>query len=363
MLKIGSQTSVTQRREALSVFTADLRKSGGGNVTSADLSNIETLADDSDSGVRQDVAELLVFLPDDIFNRLTGQLLNDNNAYVRRAAERSKARRRNAHHESRRAQRGLDAFHDAHKQFILRFGEPAAKDALSLGQQHVELVCAGAAHDLLGILASIKAHASTAGAARTRKSTEAQTARRQLKFNIDLMEGALKDLLSYSKRVELNLSSEHLPETIAQAKEHAFRALKAQGMKIKAITVQLEAIPDTHLEITLHLIVTALGNLIKNACESFQSKDGTVHSGVVTIAALERVDHVEIRIHNTGKGLSPEKLQAVRTWMPGHRNPLKQTSRGYGRLQAKVNIEAHGGTLDYQSAPGQGVTAVVTLPI
>lgn len=108
------------------------------------------------------------------------------------------------------------------------------------------------------------------------------------------------------------------------------------------------------------MIKQGLLNLLSNAVK-FTPKGGSV---TLTVAA-KGSDAVTLTVRDTGIGMAAHELPLVF-------KPFVQvessTSRNYegtglGLPLTKSFVEAHGGTLTLDSAPGQGTTAVMTLPL
>lgn len=327
------------------------------------LATIRALARDQEWEVRQDVAELLVYLPDATFNELATPLLSDPTAYVKRAAEHSRQRRRVAHQEAKRASRGLDQFATHYELIMKKYGVEVALEAVRLGERRFELLSGALAHDLLGMLTAVRSHAQSIAEGVRKKDAELKASSVELDEGLILLERSLRDLLAYAQPVTVSRASERLSYVIDKATQMAKKSLKERNSDVAKVAVNVVAIPETTLDVSLHLIVSALCNLIKNACETFEGKDGRVRSGTVTVRAERIESFVRITIHNSGKGLSEEKLSALKSWLPAQRNRNKRHSTGYGVLNARKNIEEHGGSLDYESRVNEGVTAIVMLPL
>jgi two-component system sporulation sensor kinase B len=92
-------------------------------------------------------------------------------------------------------------------------------------------------------------------------------------------------------------------------------------------------------------------NIIKNAIEATSS--GGV---VVTTAAVK--SGVEIRIVDTGKGMTTEQLERIGTLF----YTTKDKGTGLGTLISLRIINMMNGTLMYKSQPGVGTEATITLP-
>jgi two-component system, NtrC family, nitrogen regulation sensor histidine kinase NtrY len=100
------------------------------------------------------------------------------------------------------------------------------------------------------------------------------------------------------------------------------------------------------------LLHRALSNLVLNA------KDAMPEGGRVTISARNRDRNVEIRVADTGQGLTPEECE--RLFTPYYTTKLHGTGLGLAIVQSVV--ADHAGTIAVESREGQGATFVITLP-
>jgi signal transduction histidine kinase len=100
-----------------------------------------------------------------------------------------------------------------------------------------------------------------------------------------------------------------------------------------------------------------LGNLIDNAVKYSPAGDE------VEVHAAMTGDEITVSVSDHGPGISPEHQSRIfekfgRTTVPGSTKP----GTGLGLFISRSIAEAHGGTLDVSSAPGEGATFVLTLP-
>jgi signal transduction histidine kinase len=94
-------------------------------------------------------------------------------------------------------------------------------------------------------------------------------------------------------------------------------------------------------------------NLLTNAYEAMP-KGGTVQIGARVVG-----DAVEVTVSDTGVGMDEQTVAQV--FEPFF--SLKVKGTGLGLVVSKRIVEAHAGTLRIESQPGQGSTAVMTLPL
>ena len=100
------------------------------------------------------------------------------------------------------------------------------------------------------------------------------------------------------------------------------------------------------------LLHRALSNLVLNA------KDAMPEGGTVTVSARLREEEVEIRVADTGQGLTPEECE--RLFTPYY--TTKQHGTGLGLAIVQSVMADHAGTISVESGNGQGATFVITLP-
>jgi signal transduction histidine kinase len=100
------------------------------------------------------------------------------------------------------------------------------------------------------------------------------------------------------------------------------------------------------------LLHRALSNLVLNA------KDAMPEGGTVTISAHPRDGSVEIRVADTGQGLTQEECE--RLFTPYY--TTKEHGTGLGLAIVQSVISDHAGTISVESCEGKGAIFVITLP-
>lgn len=116
-----------------------------------------------------------------------------------------------------------------------------------------------------------------------------------------------------------------------------------------AVEVSLDPMP---LHADPELLHRALSNLILNAMDAMP--DG----GRLTISAYPKGESVELRIADTGQGLTAEECE--RLFTPYY--TTKQHGTGLGLAIVQSVVADHAGTIAVESSAGGGATFIITLP-
>jgi PAS domain S-box-containing protein len=114
-----------------------------------------------------------------------------------------------------------------------------------------------------------------------------------------------------------------------------------------------EGLPS--LEATVGELDQVILNLIENAIDAMEG------GGTITIRTA-RADHgIEIRIRDTGRGISTDEIEKI--FEPFYSSGKKHRSLGLGLPIAREIVEKYGGTMTLQSAIGQGTEFCIRLPL
>jgi D-alanine transaminase len=155
------------------------------------------------------------------------------------------------------------------------------------------------------------------------------------------------DFLRFARVKDLNLE----PSDLLTAVEEMIDFLGPVA-KQHAIEVNCYIPPGLTAHLDLPLFKQALLNLMLNAQQAMP--DG----GELTLQAAALDDEVVLTLIDTGKGMAPEVL--ARAFQPFF--STREGGTGLGLPTARRIIEAHGGTIQAESAPGTGTRFTIRLP-
>ena len=104
------------------------------------------------------------------------------------------------------------------------------------------------------------------------------------------------------------------------------------------------------------LLSQVLLNLVVNAAQAIQ------HEGTVTVRTRQHQDYVQLDVIDTGRGVRPEDRDKI--FRAGFTTKPIGEGTGIGlALSREIVVETHGGSIDFESEPGQGTTFHVHIPI
>ena len=94
-------------------------------------------------------------------------------------------------------------------------------------------------------------------------------------------------------------------------------------------------------------------NLVSNAIKFTQQ-------GFVKVIASQEEKSYTIRVVDSGIGLSAQEIKGL--FQKYHQVHADKPGFGLGLFISRQLVQAHGGTLEVSSKPGQGSTFIITLP-
>jgi signal transduction histidine kinase len=169
----------------------------------------------------------------------------------------------------------------------------------------------------------------------------------------DRMETMLSDLLDYSKPIELDLTT----QTVNQLVDTALQDFEAEAAAAR-VTVE-RSVPDglPPLKVDSARVYQVLLNVLINARQALP-QGGTIRISASLVFEPEK-HGVRLSIQDSGEGISAENLRHI--FEPFF--TTRKQGTGLGLSNARKIVEAHGGSLRVESAPGQGTTVHLDLPL
>jgi two-component system sensor histidine kinase BaeS len=128
----------------------------------------------------------------------------------------------------------------------------------------------------------------------------------------------------------------------------------------KNIALKSDIVPDIpDLNLDHGRMVQVFGNLLDNALRY------TPEGGQITLAAQRSGDQVEIRVRDSGPGLSPDELAHIfdRFYRADVSRQRQDGGSGLGLAIARSIVEKHHGQIRAESQPGQGTAIIISLPV
>jgi signal transduction histidine kinase len=170
---------------------------------------------------------------------------------------------------------------------------------------------------------------------------------------LDRVERSISHLLKFAREEALRLAEVRMSDVLDSAFESFRDRIGRQGVKVERAfdgSGTLRGDPEKLRRVALNLIGNALDALEHSATPS----------PTLEVATGENLASTEIwvRIRDNGPGMEPDALGKI--FRPFYTS--KPEGTGLGLAITKKLVEAHGGTIEAQSAPGAGTEFVLTLP-
>ncbi|MDD1721009.1 MAG: ATP-binding protein, partial [Euryarchaeota archaeon] len=161
---------------------------------------------------------------------------------------------------------------------------------------------------------------------------------------IQYMDKIVSDLQDYARPLQL----EREEVSVAALIDSALSVLTIP----ESISVHVDVAPSITVTVDAHFMQRVITNLITNAVQAMPQ------GGELTVGAAVKDGAVAITVQDTGEGV-PEDMKET-LFSPLATGKAKGT--GLGLAVVKRIVEAHGGTIEFESDEGKGTTFTVTLP-
>lgn len=167
---------------------------------------------------------------------------------------------------------------------------------------------------------------------------------------LSLMVGQILDVTRIEeKRMAIEPMLSHLDEIIHRAVDTYYPILNKNSNRLE---IHIDpGLPE--VEADPARIGQVIVNLISNAVRHTQN-------GSITIAAGQDGEYIETTVSDTGAGIAKEKLPLL---FERYSQAGGSTGTGLGLYICRHIVQAHGGEIWMESAPGKGTTVCFTLPV
>lgn len=354
----------TRRREIAKSLRDLLRDE---RHTAAALRILQVLADDPKWEVRKEVAGLLINLSDAEFAPLAAKLSEDQNSFVRTAAERCLNRRRREPRNLRSRQKGLGSLLEDFDLLERMHGSQVAIKAQRMALRLYEELVGSTAHELRGVLTPLGLKVSAARERLERSEFDAahlSDSLNELAERLALLSRFVDDMRTFSQPMPTERIPTPLEGVVSEAHRIVLDDLRATGRNPKAVEASLSVAALITVAMARHQVVSAIVNVLKNAYEALPVNEGGYPSGTITLRA-ELADgrgDVRIVVEDNGAGINSDDLRELQAFVPG-RTTKRGYGTGFGLPIARRCIEAHGGTIQIESEESRGTKVTFTIPI
>ncbi len=172
------------------------------------------------------------------------------------------------------------------------------------------------------------------------------------------LQAVIQGILDFSRLEAGKLPLAEEPARLAEAVEASLRLVRKQA-ESKRIALSHAAEPALRVLADPTKLRQICTNLLSNAVKF------TKPGGTIRVEAGEDAAGPFIRVADSGVGMAAEDIErAQKPYMRVADNPFvaRESGIGLGLPIAKALTELHGGTLEIQSAPGEGTRVTMRLP-
>jgi len=183
-----------------------------------------------------------------------------------------------------------------------------------------------------------------------------------MQVNADKMVRLVDDLLLHalreSGRIPVELRERYSGEVLSSIIRPLAHVVRTSGVEF----IEPPAIPNVLVSVDATRLEQVFSNLIANALKHTGTGDS------IRIRCDRMPDRLTIEIADTGQGISPQDMPFVfDRYYKGQSNASPVASRndgtGLGLSICKTIMEAHGGSISFKSAKGEGTVFYLTLPL
>ena len=228
------------------------------------------------------------------------------------------------------------------------------RENLLRSNKDLEIFAASAAHDLKSPLQSAASWLKLLRENMPSNKTEiVNQSAEVIDRNISKSITFINDLLTISR-----LNGDHSPHVTVDIKSILDHLMCVHASEIQAAGAKLESGFLPPVLGNPNQIECVLSNLIRNAL-NYRDPNRPL---VVKIGAMDRGDHYEFFVHDTGVGIPKDKLQDVFELFHRLHNEADHTGTGMGLAYCHKAINLHGGQIWVESEVGAGSTFKFSIP-
>ena len=188
--------------------------------------------------------------------------------------------------------------------------------------------------------------------------TDAQKKKMVMALNgTERLKRMINDILDFSKlearQVQLNKTKINIIDVVKEIYAAFSSLIKNKGMELKMSSSQKEIFVEADRDRIIQIFTNLVGNSLK-----------FTEQGSIEISVIEKAEHVECSVVDTGKGIAEQDLPKVfgRFQQFGDLARTKNEGTGLGLSICKDIIELHQGTIHVESQAGKGSKFIFTLP-
>ncbi len=320
---------------------------------------LNIFADDPKWEVRKVVADDLHYVRQGDYAHLVEKLRLDSNAFVSRAAEASRKRRRKVKAALKQKLQGIDVVLEQYQDLKENHGEEVARTAMRMGETYHMALASNMAHEMKNDLGVLRGRV----AAIRRRILDGEHDDAFALASLEKVAGILsrhdrlvQQMLEYarSRATPTRPGIESLAGIVAAG---AARVADQVASRDDWSRVALETDVQQELSIfaTGSQIEQAVFNIMANA---FDAAATVEQPRVVVTGKPVNSSEVALVVEDNGPGMEPADLAELFT--PGR--TTKHGGSGFGLVIARNYVEIHDGELVAASTPGEGTTMTILLP-
>lgn len=170
---------------------------------------------------------------------------------------------------------------------------------------------------------------------------------------LERVERSISHLLRYARDEELQPEQVVLADVVRSALEALHDRIVRAGAAVRVDVGEAGALvadPEKLRRVVL--------NLVANALEALEGRAAPAPRVEIEAGGNLAGSEVWLRVRDNGPGIAPERLDEI--WAPFRTS--KANGTGLGLAIVRKIVEAHGGAVEVESAPGRGTSFLVTLP-